>query len=91
MTPRIIKPCACGDCTPCGGCDRTVRRRDRTIDDHPGTVEVRRDGLCSRCAYAEKMGYRPSTDVRETIASLAAYLESRRRRGIPAEGLRRAA
>ena len=86
----------------CTGCERPMRHPSKPIALHPGTVVSGRGGQCGTCAKAAKkaaakLATNPEEVVRDTEEELRAieaarsalvgFIVSRRRRGIPEEGV----
>jgi hypothetical protein len=70
-----------------------TRSSKMTITEAPGTLVRQAGGKCSRCYYQARVDRAivgPPAGVEANKSSLDAYFANRRRRGIPAEGLRSA-
>lgn len=76
---------------PCPDCGTMTRSSKMTITEAPGTLVRQAGGKCSRCYRRPVAHRRPGETVashESNKASLDAYFANRRRRGVPAEGLR---
>lgn len=91
LTSRQYKdrPCAAPDC------DRILRSKGLTEEDAPGTYPYASRGMCRRCVSRTRPRrprrggeLTPDQQTEAIKADIEAWLAPRRRRGIPAEGLR---
>lgn len=84
-TRQAVKPCGNPDC------DRMMRPTKSLAKDYPRTVSYGADGKCSMCYRAElREKQEAQNDARhqENLRQAEAFAASRRRRGIPPEGIR---
>lgn len=80
---------------PClgAGCDRILRSKGYPKELAPGTHRASGLGMCARCYSRVVRDLRPVTGSSDDVvtrahkADVEAWLDARRRRGIPAEGI----
>ena len=71
----------------CGSCAWTLRPSRTTLAQHPNTRPYKRPGICTICHAQALATPAVSFDLEHAVVSLNYWLQDRRRRGVPAEGI----
>lgn len=93
--PNVDSPTSPAGIAPCANpeCGKLTRSSKMKSADYPDTIARGGGGMCVTCWNHSKAPRQDSNPLKaiqfsHTMAGLGSFMEARRRRGVPAEGLR---